>query len=290
MRSHILYVAAFLVLTAPFGAVGGQEQPATIPVDLALALINQFPDAYGSRPPVIVVGRAPAGLPSSITSLPFASVLGGLVDSRGTLVVLKSTLPPNQVLTSFDKQLTAAGWGPPPPPPNQDRGGFIGSPYEGSFGNIYCADSSAVTVDYSPTPQGGTYLKVRHTLDVERNFCTPHRVAMMAQLPALKFPVLLPPPGMVQRSGGGGSGGDQISTSAQLFGPLQPTDVIPHYVKQLRAGGWKMGNLASSGDVSIVSAEVTDPEGKLWRGALMARRISDTELEVSMQMNRATGR
>lgn len=288
MRSRILFVAAFLALTVPLGAAGGQEEPATVPTDLALALINQFPDAYGSRAPIIIVGRAPEGLPSSITSLPFATVLGGLADSRGTLVVLKSTLPPNQVLTSFDKQLTAAGWGPPPPPPNENRGGFVASPSAGPFGNIYCEDSSAVTVDYSPAPQGGTYLKVRYSRDPQSSFCAPRHVRIM-ELPSLEFPRLLPPAGMQQRGGGSGRGGENVSTSAELMGPLAAVEVIPHYLKQLQAAGWKAWSLASSGDVSVASLEATDKEGKLWRGALLAQRVNENQLRVSIEMTRATG-
>jgi hypothetical protein len=288
MRSLIVLLAILAALTIPLRGATGQEQPTSIPVDLALALMGGSPDAYGSRAPVIVVGRAPEGMPPSLSSLQFATVLGGIADSRGTLVVLKSTQPPNEVLVSFDKLLTASGWGPPPPPPDADRGGFVATPYAGTFGNLYCGDSGTVTVSYSPTAQGGTYVKVRYSREREPSFCVPIRTRVML-LPALKFPVLRPPPGMVQRGGGGGRGGDNVSTSAQLIGPLHASEVIPPYLEQLRAAGWKTGTVASSGDVSVASVETTDPEGKLWRGALIARRVSETRLEVSIEMTRAAG-
>jgi hypothetical protein len=285
MRFFILGFAAMAAMTAPLGRAGGQEAPATIPVDLALALLERTPDVYGSRAPAIIVGRAPDGIPPSLTSMQYASLLGGLVESNGVVVVLKSSLPPNQVLTSYDKQLTGSGWGPPPPPPNAERGGFVSNVSLESFSNLYCSDSGAVTVSYSPAPRGGTYLKVRYSRDRESNYCMPRAMAIMG-LPALKFPVLLPPPGMTQRSGGGGSGGDHISTSAQLLGPIGPAEAIAHYVKQLEAAGWKMGSLASSGGTSIASAETRDPGGKLWRGALIAQGVSDSELEVELRMAR----
>ena len=288
MRSFIVLLAILVPLATPLGRASGQEQPTSIPVDLSLALMAGSPDAYGSRAPVIVVGRAPEGTPPSLTSLQFATVLGGIADSRGVLVVLKSTQPPNEVLLSFDKVLTASGWGPPPPPPNADRGGFAAGSYAGPFGNLYCKDSSAVTVSYSPTAQGGTYLKVRYSRDPEASFCTPPRTREVL-LPALKFPVLRPPAGMIQRSGGGGRGGDNVSTSAQLIGPLHASEVIPPYLDQLRVAGWKTGKVASSGDVSVASLEAMDPDGKLWHGAFIARRLTENELEVSIEMSRAAG-
>ncbi len=287
MRALILLLSVFVLVGAPLGVIRAQEPPATIPIDLALGLLDESSDVYGSHAPTITVGRAPDGFPSTLTSLQGANILGGLSDSRSMTLVLKATLPPNQVLTSFDKQLTASGWGPPPPPPDVDRGGFTSDSYSGSFGNLYCSDSAAVILSYSPAPRGGTYIKARYSRDRESSFCAPRRVQSMG-LPALKFPILLPPRGMMQGSGGGGSGGRTIETRAELTGPLSPAEVIPHYVKQLEAAGWKMGSLASSGDVSVTSAEAKDPEGKLWRGALIAQRVGETELQVALKMAKSS--
>jgi hypothetical protein len=289
MRSLILHLAVSAALTAPLGSLWGQEQPATIPTDLALGLLESTPDAYGSRIPVIVVGRAPDGMPPTLTSAQSASVLGGIADAHSIIVVLRSTLPPNQVLASFDKQLASSGWGPPPPPPDVERGGFVSSAFSNFFGNLYCGNGGAATVAYSPAPRGGTYLKIRYTRDREGSLCAPRQMVTM-RLAALKFPVLVPPPGMIQRGGGSANGGDHTETSAQLLGPLGPAEIVPHYLKQLEAAGWKMGQLASSGDVSIASAESRDAEGTLWRGVLMAQRVSDNELEVTLEMSRPSGR
>jgi hypothetical protein len=218
----------------------------------------------------------------------FTSIVGGMTESRDMIIVLKSALPPNQVLTAYDKHLTTSGWGPPPPRPDAERGGFMSSPYESAWGSLYCADSAAVSVSSSPAPNGGTYLKVRYSRGRELNFCSPQRVARMVA--ELKFPVLLPPHGMTQHGTGGGSSGDNISTSAQLMGALGPPDIVSHYAKQLEAAGWKTGTVASSGMTSLASAEARDLEGTLWRGALIAQRVSDLEVEVTLQMARPSGR
>src|SRR5689334_7487107 len=139
MRVRILLFAA-VMSASPLGIARAQEQPATIPTELALALMERNLDAYGSRMPAIIVGHAPDGMPSSLTTLQGATILGGLADLHGSVVVLKSSLPPNQVLTAFDRQLLGSGWDPPPPP-DVERGGFVSNMYTSS-GSLYCSDSS----------------------------------------------------------------------------------------------------------------------------------------------------
>ena len=107
---------------------------------------------------------------------------------------------------------------------------------------------------------------------------------MTMRMPTFKFPMLLPPPGMMQQGGGGGSGGNSVDTRTSLMGPLSAAEVVAHYVKALETAGWKMGTVASSGDVSVVSAQAKDPDGALWRGALVAERVGENQLEASIRM------
>ena len=288
MRPSIGHLALAVVIATPSGHAACQQLSATIPTELALALLDGNQDAYGSRSPKIAVGVAPEGIPASLSSAARATVLGGMTESRGVIVVLKSTLPPNQVLAAFDKQLTGAGWAPPPPP-ESERGGFVSSPYTGSWGNFYCGDSGTAVVSYSPAPQGGTYLKVRYGREKQSSFCAPQRMASF-QGPSLTFPALLPPPGMSQSGGRGGSGSDRTEISARLTGPLGPAELVAHYLKQLEAAGWTMGPLVTSGEVSLASARATDPERTQWNGALVAQRISAYELEVTIEMSRPSER
>ena len=266
----------------------GQQQPATIPTELAAALLEANDDAYGSRMPTILVGRVPDSIPASLTSAPRATILGSVQSSRVVTIVLKSTMPPNQLLTAFDQQLMASGWAPPPSRADE-RGGFVSSYYSSGWGGFYCGDSGSVGVSYSPAPGGGTYLKVRYSGNKQLGICSPAPMHAFAER-LLKLPILRSPPGMMQRGGGGGSGSNQVNTSARLIGPLGPADLLEHYLKQLAAAGWTMGSVATSGDVTIASATAKDAEGLQWNGALLAQRLASNELEVTIIMARPSER
>ena len=266
----------------------GQQQPATIPSELALVLLDHGESLSGNRAPRIVVGRAPDGIPRSLTTVDGAVIVGGIEYPRMAIVVLAFTLPPNQVLKAYDKHVLRAGWKTPPPRPTEGSG-FVSTGYSFDWGNVYCGDSGAVQVGYSPAPNGGTYLKVENSRNTEHSICAP-RDPMMFRGPLFKFPALQPPAGMSQRGGGGGSGGDNVETSARLMGVLDPPDIVAHYVTQLDSAGWKMGAIAPSGSAVVAYAEAKDSVGTLWTGALTAWRISPFEVEVNIKMARPSQR
>ena len=282
MRAALLSAALLIVTAASVRHARGQQQPATIPTELALVLLDHGESLSGNRAPKIVVGRAPDGIPRSLTSADGAVIVGGIEYPQMAIVVLAFTLPPNQVLKAYDQHVLAAGWKTPPPRPTGGSG-FVPTGSAFDRGNGYCADSGAVRVGYSPAPNGGTYLKVENIRNTERSFCA-SRDPIMFRGPSFKFPALLPPAGMTQHGGGGGFGGDNAETAARLMGVLDPPDIVAHYVKQLDSAGWKMGATATSGGAAVASAEAKDSVGTLWTGALTAWRISPFEVEVNIKM------
>lgn len=267
-----------------------EQNPASIPTALALALLEGA--GYDSgRQPRVVVGRAPEGMLQSVMSFEGGTVIGGLTSDRSTIVVFAFTLPPNQVILSVDRQLRARGLRPPPPPPEVDRGGFVSSSfgYGGGGASGYCADSTGVAVASVPAPGGGTYLKVTQPRNQEYNLCTPRdmRWRIMA-MPALKFPALLPPPGMSSMGGGGGSGGNSTSISAHLTGPLKPAELVAHYRTQLDAAGWRTRTPVTIGDdAAIAYVEASDSTRVVWHGLMTALQVSPSEVEVEIQMTKS---
>jgi hypothetical protein len=285
MRKGALGVA-LLTLLAPYTRrAAAQQQPLTIPTDLVIALLDRGEGIAGNRSPKLLVGRAPQGVPGSLTSVDGARILGGIEEGRGETVVLGLTRPPNQVMVSFDRLLATRGWAPPPPPPN-DRGGFVSTNYSGGWANTYCADSGLATVFYIPAPAGGTYVKVEHRADKERTICSRPLVVRAFREPTLKFPRLVAPPGMTQQGGGGGSSGDDVEISARLTGGLEPAAIVAHYLKQLDSAGWKMAPIATSGGTTVAAADVKDSEGTQWTGAIIASRVAPTQIDVVLRMAR----
>lgn len=263
------------------------QNPASIPTELALALLQGGEYGWG-RQPRVVVGRPPDGMLQSVMSFEGGTVLGGLTSDRSAIVIFAFTLPPNQVVLSADRQLRARGLTPPPPPPDANRGGFVSSSfgYGGGGANGYCADSTAVGLASMPAPGGGTYLKVTQLRNPQYNFCAPRdpRRGIMA-VATLKFPALLPPPGMSSMGGGGGSGGNTTSISAQLTGPLKPAELVAHYRTQLDAAGWRTRTPVAIGDdATIAYVEASDSTRAIWHGMMTALQVGPSELEVEIKM------
>ena len=75
MRAPLRSAALLIVTASPVQRARGQQQPATIPTELALVLLDHGESLSGNRAPRIVIGRAPDGIPGSCTdSLPNSSM------------------------------------------------------------------------------------------------------------------------------------------------------------------------------------------------------------------------
>jgi hypothetical protein len=274
----------FTILVSSRVSRAQDQNPPSIPTELVQALLGRG-DYDPARGPRLFVGRAPEGMPQSVTSLEGGTVLGGMEDGRNAVVVIAFTLPPNQVTLSVDRQLRARGWTPPPPPPESNRGGFASSMYGSPFGNAYCTDSSSVTLTSIAAPRGGTYLKLTQLRNQQFSVCRPGDRARMFGGSEFKFPTLLPPPGMVSYGGGSGMGGGSASISTRLNGPLKPAELIAHYRSQLDAAGWRTrAPVASEEDAAIAYLEASDTARVVWRGIMTAFQVAPSSVEVQIQM------
>jgi membrane-bound lytic murein transglycosylase B len=95
---------------------------------------------------------------------------------------------------------------------------------------------------------------------------------------------------MSQRGGSGCGGGGSNEISAHFVGPLELSDALAHYAKQLQAAGWRLGAPLGNATVTLASAEAKDSESKAWTGTLMVTRVSPSELEVTIRMARPSDR
>lgn len=292
MRLTTMCFCVGLTITAAPRIVRAQDQnPASIPTELALALLDRGDYDSGRRATRLVVGRSPEGIPQKLTAFEGGTVLGGVEYPQNSVVVIAFTLPPNQVLLAADRELRARGFTPPPPPPGADRGGFVSNTYSSSWGNIYCADSATIMLSSMPAPGGGTYLKVSHLRNQQFGACNPRRERSSFADRGFKFPALLPPPGMMPHGAGTGMGGRNASISVDLNGPLKPADLVAHYRKQLDAAGWRTRTpVTSSEDAALAYVEATDSTGVVWRGVMTALQSGPSEVEVAITMVAPFGR
>lgn len=293
MRASLLLLSSLFLTTSSLHGAIAQQQPASIPTELAIALLERDQGFGIERAPKLVVGHAPAGISGGLTGADGAIVLGGMEYPNMAVVVLAYTLPPNQVMLAYDRLITSRGWAPPPPPADINRGGFVSSNYSyggSGWGGAYCGDSGFVMVGYSPAPQGGTYLKVQQIRNREQSPCTPHPERYVLRGTLLKFPPLLPMSMMSSQGGGGSSGGDYAEISARLQGALAVADVTAHYSKQLAAYGWTVGTPLSTAEVAITPLATKDSTGVPWKGAISALRSTQSEVQVVIHMVRATER
>jgi|tagenome__1003787_1003787.scaffolds.fasta_scaffold20987030_8 hypothetical protein len=278
------------IVGAPYPSRAQEADPPSIPTELVHALLGRGESELG-RPPRIFVGRAPDGVPQSLTSLEGGTVLGGTDDGRNTVLIVAFTLPPNQIVLSVDRQLRARGWTPPPPPPGEERGGFISSGYSAPFGNAYCSDSTSLALASVPAPRGGTYLKITQLRNQQFSFCRRRDRERMLFGSQFKFPALMPPAGMATYGGGGGSGGSNTSINTRLTGPLKPSEVLAHYRAQLDAAGWRTrAPVASGDDVAITYVEASDTSHVVWRGFMTVFQADPTSVDVEIKMVNPRGR
>jgi len=255
------------MMGAPRWSRAQEQNPTTVPTELALALLDRGEYESERRTTRLIVGRAPEGVPRNLTTFEGGTVLGGVEYPQNSVVVIAFSLPPNQVLLSADRQLRARGLTPPPPPPGADRGGFVSSTFPSAWGNVYCTDSATVMVSSAPAPAGGTYLKISRGRTQQFSACSPRRERSAFGETGFKFPALLPPPGMTAHRNGSGIGGRNASISAGFNGPLKPADMVAHYRKQLDAAGWRTRTPAtSSEEAALAYVEATDSTGVVWRG------------------------
>lgn len=285
-RSMRCVCLAIAIVGAPRVSNAQEQNPQSIPTELVLALFDRGDYDSGRRATRIIVGRAPDGMPQSLTSFDGGTVLGGARLAQNAVVVIAFTLPPNQILLSVDRQLRARGWTSPPPPPDANRGGFVSSNGFGSpFGTTYCADSSGIALTSMPAPSGGSYIKITQLRNQQFNFCIPRQRDRIFPGMELTFPTLQPPPGMISHGGGSGMGGNSSMISARLTGPLKPADLIAHYRSQLDAAGWRTRTPVTTGeDAALAYVETTDPTGVVWRGVMTSVRSAPSDVEVEIKM------
>jgi len=285
-----LILPSFTVLLA--GSMHAQRADTTmVPRELASALIA-FSD-YSAARPSIIVGRVPAANVSSLVPRG-ATVLGGMTspDRRGdagrTTTILTMPETPDSALVLLLAHFERSGWRPAPLPDFGGQGGFvaIGPVMEGRHFN-YCSDSSSV---YGSAVEGvnrSAVIRLMTTRSLRNSPCDPDRRAFMRdRMELIALPTLRPPPGATSGgSMGSGGGSDSRESHARLQSGLSAADMIAHFAPQLQQQGWTLGNRASDGDVTVLTARKTDEKGEPMFLTLTDNRFTAREHEVVVRVS-----
>src|SRR5687767_12276280 len=120
LSMSVAIAAATTARTAPT-----QQQPATIPVPLAAALMGGAVDP--TRPPTrFFVGQAPDGFPAELIPPGPVSVIGGTMASGARTVILAYPAAVENGVTAYRQFLRAQGW--IAPSMTEGRTGFVSDP------------------------------------------------------------------------------------------------------------------------------------------------------------------
>ena len=208
--------------------VGGDEQ------SLREFIARWFAPGFSSetaQQTLIEIGSIPdewqLNLPIPNDAHIIASIQGEWTD---TIVMIDTALPPDEVFSFYQQQLSSQGWEPASSDINEI--GFISS--SESF-RSYCSDDGKayLIVSASQFADGKTDLRLNLFTDADPSMCGEDFTEEISSL----IPQLKSPQGAISLDGS--EGGDEKSweVSTQLKTSLSPKEIASHYNQQLESAG-----------------------------------------------------
>jgi hypothetical protein len=213
----------------------------SVPTELALALLR-----FGSdRPATILVGRIPEEYSADVNVPRGARVLGSLVSSRQTTIIVSGTGSTDSLRAGVERTLLARGW-TRFQPPYAARGGFVNEASE-RYPRFCKGSSNSVNVSLAATGKGIAQARLDF---VPGGMCDTSNVVRaqhtdFAGVRQMEFPTLRAPAGSsgeatqecfaARRSGFGA----RSSTATFVRTTMSPSEILAHYGAQLSAQGWK---------------------------------------------------
>jgi hypothetical protein len=259
----------------------------SVPTDLALALLR-----FGSeRPPTILVGRIPDEYSADVNVPRGARVLGSLVSSRQTTVILMSPGSTDSLRAGIERTLLARGW-TTFRPPYEDRGGFVNET-AGRFNQFCKGASSFVNVSMATALEG--MAEARLDFRPDRAMCDTsgaraQRQDMMMGMRGMTFPTLRAPAGsggepMQECFGERRSGSSAQSATATFVRTTMSTqDLLAYYGAQLTAQGWKP--VPSRQSTAWTTQDSTGTSSTVVLSASRAEGSSCNNVEMSLSVQR----
>jgi hypothetical protein len=236
MRTALVLVYG-LFATISAAAAANQD---TVPKELmAILMRGASPGEFDLR-----VGPPPDGFPIEV--LPRGTDVGvSAVSERVTTVAGTVT---NEIDRFAEEQrLMKAGWTNSMP----RSIGFVSTTSEQPL--ALCKGTQFLTLHFYPRQAGGQFVRASVTTEPRRS-CAP-RPPM--SFPDLKLPDLTPPEGVRSYPSGSGSSLDSMDARARLEKKITPEAAAKHYAAQMKAAGWTMQGITTTGDEFAIARFVT---------------------------------
>jgi hypothetical protein len=235
----------------------------------------------------VSVGAAAAGV-DSLVDAPDVSVLGSALFGFGSVTIVASGQPPEQLLEGISSRALRMGFTLRPPSPDaaSAREGFQPLMAAPDAAAALCRLAENLIVSGSSKPSGGSLVTLMH-IRSESNNCDvappPTAGAPRASAP---IPSLTSPEGGYQKSLGHSRttrGGVTIRYSVQgtIRSGLSAEALLRHYADQLRAQGWRNAD-SSAAPAGPHRFTYMAPGGMRWRGELVAQPQRAPSILVDM--------
>jgi hypothetical protein len=279
-------LAGAIAFRAPAGRSAGRpvapavSQPDAVPAPLAAALVGGAGDDPDDAPR-FSVGRAPDGFPAELVPPAPAALVGGAAWRDARTVVVAYPQARKAAVDAYAAFAGRAGWAPPA---SRGRGFVVSYLISGARdARVLCRGDAQLWVASAPGAASGSHVTARLMTGPKTFGCgTPMHEPDFG---GLALPSLVPPAGARHEGGGGGGSDNSSHATTRLTTPTGAAELATHYGAQLAAAGWTVGPTTPGAGVATRTAEVRDPRGRLWRGALLVAELGG-EREVALQMSR----
>ena len=218
---------------------------------------------------LIEIGSIPdewqLNLPMPDDARVIASIKGEWTD---TIVMIDTSLPPDEVFSFYTKQLASLGWNPAPTDANEN--GF--APAAEAFRSFCSADGKEyLIVSASRITDEKTDLRLNLFTDADPSMCGEGVTEEINSL----IPRLKAPQGTILQDGS--EGGDEKSweVSVQLKTSLSPVELAEHYNRQLETAGWELMKQGKGDGTAWSNWSFTDDQGQTWSGTLIVISTSE---------------
>jgi hypothetical protein len=284
----LLACAAAAGLDAQQPARGAADSPATVPSELAIALMTGFMGPSTGEPR-IAVGQLPPDFPPDLLPRLDGRVLGGATMPRGSfvrhIVIIASPAAADSALGALRATLERSGWHRPEEPEMQ---GFVPTGMDRPM--ILCRDSLYIGTSVAPRPAGGSRLRLDVSQVRGETFggpCGARRDRRFGPSRDVPVPALRAPIGASSHGQSSSGGADGRTLTTRLHTTLAPAALVAHYAAQLREGGWSMRPVLESGEAAVLAGGLTDAAGVRWQGLLSVLALDGLdERDVSFRVVR----
>jgi hypothetical protein len=237
------------------GAVMAQQMDSLAALkELALALL-----AEGRSDHVLRIGQPGAALPPEALE-PGARVIGSLDQPSFSRTVLVVAGTPDEVRSRLESRLLARGW---KRPVFQARhGGFTPEP----FGSTQlCRGNASLRPLISARLGNESLVVIFYGTSLHDECGAGPQVSYQGQ-DQNPMPSLYAPFGIQMQLTGMGGFENQFMSAASLDTRRAIEDVLSHFAAQLRAAGWKEGEMSKAGSFLTQHWQYADSTGTNWSG------------------------